>query len=214
MAETADEPRCNTLLPYFIRAGDKVIEKIVSNQLLNHMTVNNLHDKYQSAYKQFHSTETALLRVQNDILRALDQRSGVYLALLDLSAAFDTVDHNLLLNFLSEKIGVKGNALKWLTSYLSDRHQSVSVNSVFSEPVQLLCGVPQGAVLGAYKFCIYTRPIGAIIQHHEIPYSIYADDTQLYLSFDLESPKESLEKLTRCIRDIRSWFVTNNLKIK
>ena len=191
----------------------KVLEKVVSNQLIKHIQENDLDDKFQSAYKKFHSTETALVRVHNDILRALDEHAGIFLTLLDLSAAFDTVDHNLLLLFLENTIGVKGNALKWIKSYLGGRYQCVSIDGFLSEPVQMMCGVPQGAVLGAYKFCIYTLPIGAIIRHHNINYSIYADDTQLYISFDFKDPKQSLDRLTACVRDIRSWMVENNLKI-
>ena len=98
----------------------KIVEKAVACQLIDHLSSNNLYEHFQSAYRKFHSTETALLRVQNDILCELDEKFGVFLILLDLSAAFDTIDHDVLYSRLAS-IGVKGSALKWLQSYLSNR---------------------------------------------------------------------------------------------
>ena len=88
---------------------------------------NNLNEPLQSAYKQYHSCETALVRVQNDILLSIDNQQCVVLLLLDLSAAFDTVDHGILLQRLSTNFGIKGKALDWFTSYLTDRSQFVSI---------------------------------------------------------------------------------------
>ena len=106
------------------------------------MTENGLHDKMQSAYKLYHSTETALLRVQNDILQALDCKSGVYLALIDLSAAFDTVDHQILLTFLQDTIRIHGSAWNWFHSYLTGQKKQVIIEDVLSELCELLYGVP------------------------------------------------------------------------
>lgn len=97
----------------------KLIEKVVAKRLLTHLTTNNLLDKFQSAYRAFHSTETALLRVHNDITMAIDKGKCAFLILLDLSAAFDTVDHETLLAFLKDYIGLSGTALDILESYLS-----------------------------------------------------------------------------------------------
>ena len=102
-------------------------------RLLEHMKENRLLDTLQSAYKKAHSTETALLRVQNDILTSIDQKRGAFLILLDLSAAFDTVDHDLLLSFLENNIGLTGSVLSLFQTYLSGRPQCVSVNGVMSE---------------------------------------------------------------------------------
>ena len=100
-----------------------------------------------SAYKQYHSTETALLRVQNDLLVALDKDGGVILMLLDLSAAFDTIDHNILFRRLYN-LGIRGPALSWFRSYLSGRTQSVVIGDIKSASRNLPYGVPQGSVLG------------------------------------------------------------------
>ena len=102
----------------------------------------------QSAYRYNHSTETALLRVQNDILRSMDNQKVTMLLLLDLSAAFDTVSHSILNRRLKDRIGVSGKALEWFIAYLSDRKQSVCINNSHSECVNLKYGVPQGSVLG------------------------------------------------------------------
>ena len=105
----------------------KVIEKAVVNQLCAYLSSNNLHEPLQSAYKKLHSCETALTRVNNDILREIDKRFGVAMVLLDLSAAFDTVDHNILINRLNSKFFICGKALQWFKSYLSGRSQFVSI---------------------------------------------------------------------------------------
>ena len=192
----------------------KVIEKVIAARLLDHMKENGLMYPYQSAYRKGHSTETALVRVHNDIVSAVDKKgSGVYLILLDLSVAFDTVDHTIFLTFLRRHMGLSGQALDVMESYLSGRTQCVSINGVLSELKELECGVPQGSVLGPIEFCIYTIPLGAILKYHKINYHIYADDTQIYCSFKIDSLDEVLDRVSKCISDIRSWMIMNKLKI-
>ena len=191
----------------------KVIEKVIASRLLEHMQSNNLLETLQSAYKKAHITETALLRVQNDILSSINARKGSFLILLDLSAAFDTVDHELLLSFLDTHIGLRGPVLKLFRSYLCGRSQCVSVNGVMSEFCQLAFGVPQGSVLGPLVFCTYTLPLRAILRHHKLDYHIYADDTQVYCATDLSEPQEDLKRIIACVSDIRTWMIHNKLKI-
>ena len=100
-----------------------MIEKAISYQLTNYLRDNDLEESLQSAYKTFHSTETALVKVHNDIVSAIDNQSYTILLLLDLSAAFDTVDHKILLQKLSCRFGIKGKALRWFKSYLENRKQ-------------------------------------------------------------------------------------------
>ena len=133
----------------------KLIERIAAVQLIDHLKTNNLYEKYQSAYRALHSTETALLRVQNDLLQAVDNHGGAIHVLLDLSAAFDTIDHKKLLNILDTSFGIRGDALKWFESYLSDRQQTVQIGNEFSKSNTLNYGVPQGSVLGPILFTIY-----------------------------------------------------------
>ena len=193
----------------------KVIEKVVAVQLKQHFHTNCLNDILQSAYKEMHSTETALLKVQNDILCALDDGCCVLLIMLDLSAAFDTVDHTVLLSRLSTRFGVKGVALSWIESYLTDRSQCVSINGVTSAKRKLTCGVPQGSVLGPLLFSAYTSPLGDIVRKYGLSYHIYADDKQLYIAFKplKEIMAKSVEVSENCVSEVRAWFSHNFLQL-
>ena len=194
----------------------KVLEKIVAKRLLAHIDKYKLHETLQSAYKQYHSTETALVRVQNDILMNLDRKRGVMLVLLDLSAAFDTIDHNVLLKLLETRIGLSGTVLQWFKSYLIGRTQCVSIENSSSTSSPLQFGVPQGSVLGPLLYTMYTLPLGDILRDAGIPFHLYADDTQLYLSFNVNDPTSQLEckdKLQQCVSTVKSWMTQNKLKL-
>ena len=84
---------------------------------------------------------------------------------------------------------------------------------VLSDFANIICGVPQGSVLGPLKFCLYLLPMSAILKYHKIGYHVYADDTQLYISFKCKQPLESISKVNSCLSDIRRWMITNKLKI-
>ena len=107
---------------------------------------------FQSAVRQFHSTETALLRIQNDLLLAINKQKVSALVLLDLSAAFDTIDHKILLSRLSSFYGLSSTALNLIASYLLNRTQSVSIQSHSTPPSSIFTGIPQGSVLGPLLF--------------------------------------------------------------
>ena len=141
----------------------KVIEKVVAVRMKVHIYTHCLHDPLQSAYVELHSTETALMKVQNDILCALDNGNCVILVMLDLSVAFDTIDHKILLSRLSSRFGIYGKALSWLESYLTGRTQCVAIDGVKSTERELACGVPQGSVLGPLLFTSYTVPVGDVV---------------------------------------------------
>ena len=156
----------------------KLIEKAVALQLNDHILRHHLDETFQSAYKAFHSTETALVRVHNDILTAIDNNNTVILLLLDLSAAFDTVDHSILLSRLSCRFGIKGTVLAWLKSYLTSRKQFVNFNKCRSSQRFLERGVSQGSVLGPLLYLIYTSPpLADIIKRYNLEYHFHADDT-------------------------------------
>ena len=191
----------------------KLIEKVIAERLVSHMQDNGMVEKFQSAYKANHSTETALLRVYNDMLFSIDQGGGGILVLLDLSSAFDTIDHAMLFNLWQDIFGISGSALDLLKSYLDGRTQCVQIDGIVSEYAKLVCGVPQGSVLGPLSFCAYMYPIGSILRHHGIDYHIYADDTQLYITFDLSDPTIALDKINLCISDLRTWMIKHKLKI-
>jgi exonuclease III len=194
-------------LPYL----SKLIERVSAKRLLDHISINNLHEKFQSAYKQFHSTETALLRVHSDILTALDNKKCVLLVLLDLSAAFDTIDHHVLLSRLKSVTGLSGKAYKWFASYLSDRRQSVLIDKYKSTFWELIFGVPQGSVLGPLLFVIYMSPLGDILRSLGIQYHLYADDTQIYLTFDIDGASGAVQKMEEAISVIKTWMTQNFL---
>ena len=150
--------------------------------MLGHLNTNNLLDPHQSAYRTGHSTQTALLKVVNDLLTALDNRKISILSLLDLSAAFVIIDHKTLLSRLESSYGICDTDLAWFRSYLIDRSQTVSVNGRYSPSTPLKYGVPQSSVLGPVLFVLYTKPVSAVIDHHSLLHESFADDIQLQTS--------------------------------
>ena len=199
-------------LPYI----SKILERVVAKQLTDHMLKYELHEPFQSAFKQYHSTETALTRVHNDILWAMEKQGVTILVLLDLSSAFDTIDHRALLTRLNDLIGVSGIPLKWFESYLTNRYQRVCINGNFSNVQSLRYGVPQGSVLGPLLFSIYTLPLGNIIRKYGLELHIYADDTQLYASVcptSSDGVHLAVSMIEKCVHDIQSWMSQNFLKL-
>ena len=190
---------------------DKFLEKCAFMQLNEYLTSNSLYGKYQSAYRQGHGTETALLKVKNDIMLALDNKKDVILVLLDLSAAFDTIDHTILLRRLEKRFQITGKALEWMSSFLCDRSQRVSVGgSMVSEARPLRFGVPQGSVLGPVLFSLYVTPLEQIISKHGCKTAIFADDTQLYLTCNNSN---SVSIIENCVSEIKKWMISNFLAL-
>ena len=118
-----------------------------------------------------------------------------------------------MLNRLETSFGISGDALQWMRSYLENRFQSGRVDGCSSDPCPLLFGMPQGSVVGPYGFTCYSKPLGAICQQHSVSYHLYADDTQIYLSFSPNDQNHSIQKLEACVKDIREWMLCNFLKL-
>ena len=131
------------------------------------------------------------------------------LVLLDLFAAFDTVDHSILLHRLENRIGISGPALNWFCTYLSLRTQKVSLNGNYSSDALLTCGVLHGSVLGPVLFTLYTTPLGALLDNHSLRYHFYADDTQIYISFDSLSCDSSVQLMSAVFDEVQSWIASN-----
>ena len=191
----------------------KLIEKVAGDQLNDHRAEHDLNPLNQSAYRKYHSIETALVKITNDILGAMDKKLCVGLVLLDLSAAFDTISHSILLRRLEEDYGVKGASLLWMESYFSGRTQAVNINGSLSGPTPLTTGMPQGSRIGPNEFPGYTSPIFAIAEKHKVNIHMYADDTQLYLPFKVEEYAGAMSRLEECISEIRTWLSENHLKL-
>ncbi len=194
----------------------KLTERAVATQFVDYTRINCLNELFQSAYSEFHSTETALTRVHNDIMLAMDNQKVVLLLLLDLSAAFDTVDHEIMLSRLEHRFGVKGTALAWFRSYLTGRSQSVLIQGTHSAEQVLKFGVPQGSVLGPILFCAYTAPLGTLLGLQGTDYHFYADDSQIALAFSpdvLSNQVDAFHKIESCADSVRTWMLQNKLKL-
>ena len=169
--------------------------------------------KFQLASHKFHSFETALLYVQNDILGALDSGHFTALLLLDLPAAFDTIDHGILIHHLHYWFGISSSVFNVLSSFLFDHFQTVFTSNSKSQPVLLEYGVPQRNVLGHILYSLYTTPLLFVLSKYSgIRSHFYAYNTQIYLSFSMELTS-IFSVIELCFIDIFSWMVSNKLSI-
>ena len=188
----------------------KILERIVAKRLNAHIEEQLLSTKVQSAYNRFHSTETALLKIHNYIKCNMDYGKVTALTLLDMSPAFDTIDHSILFERL---YGLFGTVFQWFKSYISNSQQRVHIDGSLSCPNDLHFGVPQGSVLGPFLFCLYTTSISQIITNHDVSHHMYVVDTQVYIELSQSDTHKSLSSLSDCLTDISLWIKSSKLKL-
>ena len=187
----------------------KLLEKVVAEQTISFIHYYKKLNPLQSAYQNHKSTETALTKVTNDILLSLDKKHITILTLIDLSSAFDTLNHLLTISRLYQ-LGIRGKALKWFISYLADRTYMIKINNTTSNTVDIKYGVPQGSVLGPIIFNICIDQISKIIRKHGINYHMYADDLQLYIEVkSIDDIPTATRKLNICLDEIKTWYNEN-----
>ena len=195
-----------SLLPAF----SKIIEKIMAKQMKIYLINNNLLDKFQSAYREQHSTITALIDITDNIYKSLDNSEITILVLLDYSKAFDCANHKLILAKL-KALGFKDSSLKWIASYLADRSQQVVTDKGESNWINLLNGVPQGSILGPLLFTILVSDIAKGLKFCK--YHLYADDTQLYISGKVDDIINLITKINEDLNYISNFSFDNCLKL-
>ena len=189
----------------------KILESIVYRQLIGHLEEFKLLPDVQSAYRHGHSIETAVLKVYSDLIDAISNGKLALLSLLDLTAAFDTVDHAILRRHLEMTFGFHGTTLKWLSSYLESRTHLVDLDRLIHGGV--VFNVPQGSVLGPLLFTLYTADIGKVMRQCGLIHHIYADDNQLY-GCCLPSNSTALRAvMVRCIALVGQWMASNRLML-
>ena len=185
----------------------KLIERVVQRRLNEHLITNNLVSEKNYAYEKSHSTELLLLKVVDDLYKAFDNNLPSVVVLLDLSAAFDTVDHAKLLHILKYEIGIDGTALKWFESFLVGRTQTVKIGDDYSEVLELLYGVAQGSVLGPPLFKIYIRSLYKYVEPTKFTIEGFADDHQLIKQFLISVQQKALgEDIQNLLSHIAVWM--------
>ena len=191
----------------------KILEKLVLSQVSSYHNSHNLYNTCPSAYRPGHSTETALLKVVNDLFLSLIKGNISILALLDFSSAFDTIDHPILVHRLHTDFGFTDPVLQWFSFYLTDRTHYVSLSNHCSAFTHVHSGVPQDSVLGPILFTMYIKPLSAIIDSHSIIHHSFADDLQLQMSAPPDRISELLHSMQSCICDVKAWETANMLKL-
>ena len=178
------------------------------------MTENNLHCHSQFGYKKSHSTESLLLQIVDETLIGFERKTATVLILLDMSAAFDTVDLKKLMVILESKIGIKGTALQWFRSFLFDREQKVKIHGFTSNLLVTLYGVPQGSVLGPVLFNIYVASLSDVMKNTGIFSSSYADDTNMRIQLSLQFQYFNItQRIPELMGEVQKWMQDHFLKL-
>jgi hypothetical protein len=189
------------------------MERLYLNRFQSHVVSSPNFNSYQSAYRKFHCTETALLATLDYVYCSCNNSLATALVALDLSAAFDTVDHAILFNRLHASFRISGLVLQWLKSYLTERTQCVTLGRHTSSPTHLMSGVPQGSILGPILFTLYISPISSLITDFGIQHQQFADDTQLFVALSPSNFVDTISKIESCLLAVHAWFSQNWLAL-
>ncbi len=186
----------------------KVFERVVHTQCYNYMEENSLFNERQSGFRRGRSTGTCLQDFLHFLYTQIDSGRTCGVLFLDLTKAFDTVDHEILCRKL-KLLGFKSQSVAWFRSYLENRIQYTQVNNHLSSVGKISCGVPQGSILGPLLFCIYVNDLGSCLKTgHSF---MYADDTAL--TFSGHSTCELTHDMNTELLNINDWFLANRLMI-
>ena len=197
----------------FVLKVVETVERIVVRQLLEYFTANSLLPKFQSGFRMHDSTESALLWVLSDIFSATDKGEVSLLALFDVSAAFDTVDHSILLNRLSISYGISGSAFDWMQSFIVGRTQTVHYGGSVSRRAQLRSGIAQGSALGPILYVLYTADVHKLVQSFGFRVHFYADDTQFHDSCKSTDAAVLAARAMSIIEAVKEWMSSNQLRL-
>ena len=192
----------------------KLLERAGYEQIIGYFDSHHLLPEMQSANKKNRSTETATIKVMSDAYQAADVGLVTSLGLLNLSAAFDTVDHQILLNRLRHDIGITGRVIEWIQSYLTGRTQFVRFNGATSRTMTITSGVPQGSVLGPILFIAYSAEVISIVELHGLRAHVFADDLQVYGHVAQDDASSLVVRMVSCIEHVNAWMSSNRLRLK
>ena len=192
----------------------KTIERVVAVRFNEHCDVHKLLPVCQPAYSACHSTETAVTIVHNNIVQIMEQNDRVSVPVfLDLSVAFDTVDHALLLVAPEKRFGIHGMSLTWYRTYMTEHTQTFQVGRDRSTTFVVRCNVPQGSVLSPLKFLLYREDLPAVIEKRSIDPYQYADDVQLNVHLQINDVNAALQNMETCVGDVQNWCTSKRLQL-
>ena len=191
-----------------LKVLSKICEKVALNQFSGFLNRTDRLSSQQSGNKNYNSTKTLSILVNDFLLKSMDNKKLTALVLLDLSKAFDSVDHSILLKKLSN-IGVSGEALNWFESYITNRKQFVRIGSSVSEVLPITHGVPQGAILSPLLFCIDINDLSRVPQASEL--ESFVDDSKIFMSFPIEDIASAKTKIEEDLKLVATWFFKNKL---
>ena len=207
--KSEDRQKCENYRPISILPIiSKIFERSVFNQLYTFLNDNSLLSKYQSGFRPKNSTLSALIQMCDASHASMDCGDVNAVVFLDIRKAFDSINHDILLRKMEEQFGVSNVELKWFESYISNREQTCLVNGTMSTAKKLVCGVPQGSILGPLLFLLYINDLPDSL-HDTIP-CLYADDTQIFTS--AKDPAELTSKLNSDLNNINHWLISNKLQ--